>query len=186
MLKHWTSTQKTISLSSAEAEAKAITKGVVEGIYAQQLFEQQGFGKLQVQVYTDSTGAKAISKRLGPGKRAKHLEVQTYWVQQVQREGLINTLKIGTAENCADVLTKYVPRSVLDYLCGKLGYKFPGEIDLKHEPYEKVKGRHWQEKGWHWKDGEEEAGEEQTDELNDFRDKSDLLTASLLRRGVEP
>ena len=38
-LKHWSTSQATISLSSTEAEAKAITQGYVEGIYSRNLLE---------------------------------------------------------------------------------------------------------------------------------------------------
>ena len=42
LLKHWSSTQATPSLSSGEAETKAVTKGVIEGLYMKDLLAQQG------------------------------------------------------------------------------------------------------------------------------------------------
>ena len=66
-------------------------------------------------------------QRLGPGRRAKHLEVQTLWVQQLEKIGLISLRKESTLENCADVLTKHVSRAVLDKLAGMMGYTFPDE-----------------------------------------------------------
>ena len=62
-------TQATVSLSSAESEAKAITKGCIEALYLKHVLERS---------------AKAIMQRLGPGRRAKHLEVQTMWVSTVK------------------------------------------------------------------------------------------------------
>ena len=65
-----------------------------------------------------------ISQRLGPGRRAKHLEVQTMWVQQLNKLGLISMNKLGTLENVADMMTEHVPRGILDKLAGMMG---PGE-----------------------------------------------------------
>ena len=104
-----------------------MTKGCVEGLYVKHLLERQGFGEMTIKLWTDSSGAKAISKRLGPGKKAKHLEVQTFWVQQIQREGLVETGKVGTEDNNADILTKYVPRAILDKLMYDLGFTFPNK-----------------------------------------------------------
>ena len=79
-LRHRSVTQATVSLSSAEAEAKAITKGCIDGLYAKHLLEHQTARPFKIEVWTDSSSAKAIMQRLGPGRRAKHLEVQTLWV----------------------------------------------------------------------------------------------------------
>ena len=75
-------------------------------------------------VWTDSSSAKAIMQRLGPGRRAKHSWVETMWVQQLAKVGLISLNKLNTLENVADLLTKHVPRTVLDKLAGMMGYRF--------------------------------------------------------------
>ena len=78
--RHWSVTQATISLSSAESEAKAITKGCIEALCVKHLLEHQTARPFKIEVWTDSSSAKVIMQRLGPGHRAKHLEVQTMWV----------------------------------------------------------------------------------------------------------
>ena len=72
-------TQATVSLSSAESEAKAITKGCIEALYVKQLLEHQTARPFKTELWTDSSSAKAIIQRLGPRRRAKHLEVQAMW-----------------------------------------------------------------------------------------------------------
>ena len=79
-LRHRSVTQATVSMSSAEAEAKAITKGCIDGLYVKHLLEHQTARPFKIEVWTDSSSAKAIMQRLGPGRRAKHFEVQTSWV----------------------------------------------------------------------------------------------------------
>ena len=74
-VRHWSVTQATVSLSSAESEAKAITKGCIEAVCVKHLLERQTARPIKIVVWTDSSSAKAIMQRLGPGRRAKHLEV---------------------------------------------------------------------------------------------------------------
>ena len=126
-IRHWSVTQATVSLSSAESEAKAITKGCVEAFYVKHLLEHQTARPFKIEVWTDSSSAKAIVQRLEPGRRANHLEVQTMWVQQLNKIGLISLNKLNTLENVADLLTKHVPRAVLDKLAGMMGFSFPDE-----------------------------------------------------------
>ena len=64
-------------------------------------------------------------QRLGPGRRAKRLEVQTMWVQQLNKLGLISMNNRGTLENVADMMTKHMPRGVLDKLAGMMGFLIP-------------------------------------------------------------
>ena len=42
------------------------------------------------------------------------------WVQQLNNIGLISLNKLSTLENVADLLTKHVPRAVLDKLAGMM------------------------------------------------------------------
>ena len=139
-LKHWATTQSTVSLSSAEAEVKAVTKGCIEALYVKHLVDQQvpgGVGNIGIQAWTDSTGAKGMMHRLGPGKRAKHLEIQNLWVQQVVQNGLITMKKIRSDVNCADVLTKHVPRGVLDKIMGMIHMHFPEEMPMKAKEFDR-------------------------------------------------
>ena len=135
-----------MSLSSAESVAKAITKGCIEALYVKHLLEHQKARTFKIEVWTDSSSAKAIIQRLGPGRRAKHLEVQTMWVQQLNKLGLISMNKLGTLENVADIMTKRVPRGVLDKLAGMMGYSFPGEETAKFQEYSSIEQSYWNQK----------------------------------------
>ena len=143
-VRHWSVTRATVSLSSAESEAKAITKGCIEAL--KHLLEHQTARTFKIEVWTDSSSAKAITQRLGQGRRAKHLEVQTMWVQQLNKLGLISLNMLGTLENVADLLTKHVPRAVLDKLAGMMGYSFPGEETAKFQAYSSIDQSYWNQK----------------------------------------
>ena len=123
---HWSVTQATVSLSSTESE---ITKGCIEALCVKHLLEHQTARPFNIEVWTDSSSAKAIMQRLGPGRRAKHLEVQAMWVQQLAKIDLISLIKLNTL--VAGLLTIHVPRAVFDKLAGMMGYTFSDEENSK-------------------------------------------------------
>ena len=106
-LKTWSSTQKRVTLSSAESELAAATKASIEGIGIAQLME--GIGReVKVEVYVDSSAALAVVGRKGNGK-LRHIRVSEMWIQEIAQDGLISYRKVAGAKNAADLMTKHVP-----------------------------------------------------------------------------
>ena len=105
-LKSWSSTQKAITLSSAEAELAACIKMSVEVIGILQMAE--AFGRsVRGEVFVDSSAALGIVQRKGNGK-LRHIRVGQLWVQQAAEEETLAYSKIAGAQNPADVCTKHV------------------------------------------------------------------------------
>ena len=187
-VRHWSVTQATVSLSLAESDAKAITKGCIEALYVKHLLEHQMARTFKIEVWTDSSSAQAIIQRLGPGRRAKHLEFQTMWVQQLNKLGLISMNKVGTLQNVADMMTEHVPRAVLDKVAGMMGYSFPGEETAKFQAYSSIEQSYWNQKLAAMEklpildDGDNEELEH---DVRSFVDKMTHLMTAVLRRGVE-
>ena len=71
IVRHWSVTQATVPLSSAESEAKTMTKGCIEALYVKHLSEHQTARPFKIVVWTDSSSAKDIMQRLGPGAQSK-------------------------------------------------------------------------------------------------------------------
>ena len=105
-LKHWSSTQSSIALSSGEAELVAMVKAMAEGLGIQALAADLGW-RLGVRVFTDSSAAKSIACRMGIG-RVRHLETRLMWVQEAVATGKGRVSKIPGKSNMADILTKGV------------------------------------------------------------------------------
>ena len=124
---------------------RASLKGCIEALYVKHLLEHQTARPFKIEVWTDSSSSKAIMQRLGPGRRAKHLEVQTMWVQQ-NKIGLISLNLLNTLENVADLLTKHVSRAVLDKLAGMMGYTFPVGETQKFQEYANINQNYWNQK----------------------------------------
>ena len=104
LIKHWSTTQKAVTLSSAEAELAGIVKGTGEGLGLQSLARDFG-SDAEVRVHADSAAALGICKRSGIG-RVRHLAVGQLWVQGKLRDKEISMHKIAGEWNPADVLTK--------------------------------------------------------------------------------
>ena len=104
-VQHWSSTQATIALSSAEAELNAVVKATVETIGVIDLYGDIG-EKMTGQVRTDSSAAKGIVSREGCGK-LKHLSVKQLWVQEAIDNDKVTLLKVLRAENPSDALTHH-------------------------------------------------------------------------------
>ena len=115
-------TQGAIALSSGEAELYAIGQGTSEALYIRNLISEAKLAKaINVNIHTDRAAGKSMATRFGTSENTKHVELRFLYVQELVRKGLIKLQKIGTKDNCADVLTKYfgteLLRSHLKKLC---------------------------------------------------------------------
>ena len=106
LLKHWSSTQKTIALSSGEAELSGILKGTSEALGMQSLAADLGL-VFDVAVRTDASAAVGICRRAGIGK-VRHLAVGQLWVQERLRLRDFQLFKHPGERNPGDILTKHV------------------------------------------------------------------------------
>ena len=119
LVKHWSKTQTTISLSSGEAELHGIAAGCAQALGLQSLLKDLGWD-LQINVWSDATAAIGIARRKGLGK-IRHLDCTDLWVQDKIRSKQISLQKMLGADNPADLLTKYVERKVIDMALPRLG-----------------------------------------------------------------
>ena len=100
ILKTYSSTQPTISLSSGEAEFYGVVKASGAALGQQSLFADLGM-KLQVRVWTDSSAAIGICSRQGLGK-LRHTDTQALWIQEHVRTKNIILKKVRGEVNPAD------------------------------------------------------------------------------------
>jgi len=105
VIKHWASTQPSVSLSSGEAEFYGVVKGAGMGLGYQSLLRDLGHD-MPLRLWTDSSAAIGICARQGLGK-LRHLDTHTLWVQQAVRSGRVDLRKVDGEVNPADVFTKH-------------------------------------------------------------------------------
>jgi hypothetical protein len=124
-VKHWSSTQPGVSLSSGEAEYIGVVRGAAQGLGFQALLRDLGL-EVPMRLWTDSSAAMGIAGRQGLGK-LRHLDTHTLWVQQAVRTGRFELRKIPGENNPADLLTKHSQTAErLSKLVALFGAEFRG------------------------------------------------------------
>ena len=126
LLKHWSSTQSTIALSSGEAELYAMVKAATEAIGFRSLCADLGI-QLEIHLHSDSSAAIGMGGRTGVGK-VRHLEVAGLWIQDKIRSGNIILHKVDGKRNPADLLTKHVTREELERHVQTLGLRIVPQV----------------------------------------------------------
>ena len=123
-IKSYSRQQRTVALSSAEAELHAMVAASAETLGVIGLMHDLGM-PMQGEVYADSSAAIGIAQRSGKGK-LRHLRVQALWVQEVRCTKRLRYKKVLGSRNPADLLTKHVPRELLDAHVTTLGVEYKG------------------------------------------------------------
>jgi len=123
VIKHWSSTQPSVTLSSGEAEFYGVVRGAGMGLGYQSLL-RDAQRHLPLRLWTDSSAAIGICSRQGLGK-LRHLDTHTLWVQQAVREKRVDLRKIDGEANPADIVTKhFCSRDKLAHLVNLFGCKY--------------------------------------------------------------
>ena len=109
LLKTWSRTQDTVTLSSAEAELVALGElgADVLGVRSMPLEWKVIEVGCPCPVYADASAALSIAKRQGAGKMSR-INVRTLWLQEKAVQDILKYQKIRGEDNPADELTKHV------------------------------------------------------------------------------
>ena len=127
-LRSWSATQKSVTLSSAEAELIALVKLRLEMIGMCQLGKDWACNWL-AKLYADSNAALGIVHRRGNGRR-RHVRVGQLWIQEKAESGELDYKKVHTDANPADLFTKKLPASKLLSHASTMGLRFrPGRTE---------------------------------------------------------
>ena len=119
LIRHWSATQSTVTLSSAEAELHGICKGASNSLGLQSIARKLGL-LWPITLKTDATAAIGITKRRGLGK-ISHLATADLWVQDRLRAKDFALHKVPGQDNVADLLTKHLERPAMQKHMKSLG-----------------------------------------------------------------
>ena len=116
--------QKTITLSSAEAEWMALSEATKELIFVLQLLKAMKINvTLPIVVNVDNMGTVFMSRNISTTGRSKHIDVRTKYVNEYVEDGVLKIVYVKSEENDADIFTKNLGGE----LHGKHAVKFVGE-----------------------------------------------------------
>ena len=117
----WSSTQKVVSLSSAESEYYSMVRCASEAIGLATTIRELGHEAL-VRIWTDAAAARGLALRSGSGA-IKHMETKYFWLQQKEKNQELKIDKIRGTVNPADFMTKHLDGKRLVMLCELLNIK---------------------------------------------------------------
>jgi hypothetical protein len=100
--------QKTVSLSTAEAEYYAASEMAIEVIYLRNLLENMGFPQApDTPVYEDNTACIEWGNHvIGGRERAKHIDLRKHFAHETIQNRMMRLIKIDTSKQLADIFTK--------------------------------------------------------------------------------
>jgi hypothetical protein len=120
-----TKKQQVVSLSSCEAEYRALTDFSCEVLWLRQFLIEVGISdaKSPTVVHEDNQGCIAVANfdANSNAKRMKHVKIQLHFIREVINDDKIVLLYTPTCDMLADFLTKAVPRPALFKSLARLG-----------------------------------------------------------------
>ena len=114
--------QSTIALSSCEAEFYAEIKALAFALFLRAVMVDWGYAGTSIQLFTDSSSAKAFTERLGLGKN-RHVQTEWLWIQERLASGDFVLKKVNTHFNLADSMTKLLSAGVMKTHLKNMGLK---------------------------------------------------------------
>jgi hypothetical protein len=101
--------QKTVALSSCEAEYMALKEAIKEQLYIKALLTEIPYFSVITDystLYTDSNSAIELAKNPLYHHRTKHIDIQYHFIREKIKDKLTNLIFIPTEKQLADGLTK--------------------------------------------------------------------------------
>jgi hypothetical protein len=103
----WTSrAQKTITLSSTEAEYMALSDCSRQVVWMHTLMGELGYNLQPIPICGDNQGSIFIASNPVTEKCSKHIDIRYHYVREVINRGLAKIYFIDGDENSTDLLTK--------------------------------------------------------------------------------
>jgi hypothetical protein len=107
--------QRSVSLSSSEAEFISLSEGAKEIKFIVQVLMTMGIEvELPVIVRVDNVGAIFMAENVTTTGRTKHVDIRYHYVREFVEDGFVKIIFVRTAENYADQFTKNVTGDIYD------------------------------------------------------------------------
>ena len=113
--------QKTVALSSTEAEYMSLSTASSQLIWIQSLFNELGFKVHGMELNIDNQGAIFTAENNNVDRRMKHIDIKYHFCRQHVEEGRVVLLYVPTNEQQADILTKNLTHVKFQELRSKIG-----------------------------------------------------------------
>lgn len=98
--------QKTVALSSTEAEYMAISEASKQAIFLKNLYSEIFSDDLNTIIFNDNQSAKKLTENSLSNNRTKHIDIRYHFIKDVIKQGILSIEYMPTDEMPADLLTK--------------------------------------------------------------------------------
>jgi hypothetical protein len=107
--------QRSVTLSTAEAELAAATACAQEMLYVMRVLESIGLRvKKPMMLEIDNKGAVDLANNWSVGGRTRHVEVRQYFLRELKEENVILTMWVPGSEMSSDLFTKNLERPLFE------------------------------------------------------------------------
>ncbi|OWZ06003.1 polyprotein [Phytophthora megakarya] len=114
--------QRTVALSSAEAEYMALSLCTQEVLWTRAMLKDMGHEQVgATQVWEDNQGAIALASNAGYNARTKHVDIKHHFIRENVARAVVEVNYIPTKDQLADMLTKGLGTKRLQYLMDASG-----------------------------------------------------------------
>jgi hypothetical protein len=110
-----------VALSTTEAEFISLTEAVKEAIWLHGFLGDLGIEQVDHVVFCDNQSAIYLAKDEKFHERTKHIDVQNFFIWLYVKNKPLYVMKIGTKDNPTNMLTKLVPRVMVEHCLSLVG-----------------------------------------------------------------
>ena len=98
--------QKTVALSSTEAEYMAMSDCCRQMVWIKSLFSELGYDLSHIPIVGDNQGSQFIASNPVQERRTKHIDIRYHYIRECVEEGKVSVFFIDGNKNPADMFTK--------------------------------------------------------------------------------
>lgn len=98
--------QRTVALSTTEAEYMALTQTTKEAIWLRRLLEELGFAQTTTTIYEDNESSISLARNPVQHARTKHIDIQYHFTREKIESKDIRLEYLPTDRMLADIMTK--------------------------------------------------------------------------------
>lgn len=114
--------QPTVSLSSTEAEYKALSDSCKEALWLRNLLSELCLRpRSAIPLHVDNEGAECLARNPEHHNRTKHIDARYHFIRECVHHDLVSVKHVSTKDMIADMLTKPLDRVMLERHRGMFG-----------------------------------------------------------------
>jgi len=124
--------QRDTAISTAHAEYNAATEAAKEAVWIRNFINDlriPGVHVTSVPLYIDNNSALKLTRNPEFHSKSKHFDAKCHFIREKVEEGVINTQRVNTKDNLADVFTKALPRPTHEGLVNRLNLLSGGDVE---------------------------------------------------------